>query len=111
MRGPREASDGSCRWAFSDFGPRLPGAGSWLGPRGWPVVDCPGSPSSCDLGRLSETVGIIWYHLAGHSPAIARDRRDRAPWYATKTCPAYIDMITKLRRVLIAAQFHPGVPR
>jgi hypothetical protein len=53
---------------------------------------------------------IIWYHLAGHSPAIARDRRGRAPWYAAKTCPACIDMITKLRRVLIAAQFHPGVP-
>ena len=31
--------------------------------------------------------------------------------YATKTCPAYIDMIVKLRRILIAAQFHPGVPR
>jgi hypothetical protein len=53
---------------------------------------------------------IIWYHLAGHHPAIARDRRDRAPWYTTKTCPAYIDMIIKLRRVLIASQFHPGVP-
>jgi hypothetical protein len=54
---------------------------------------------------------IIWYHLAGHSPAIARARRDRAPWYATKASPAYTDMIVKLRRVLIAAQFHPGVPR
>ena len=60
---------------------------------------------------FTQSIVVIWYHLAGHSPAIARDRRDRAPWYATKTCPAYIDMITKLRRVLIAAQFHPGVPR
>jgi DDE superfamily endonuclease len=60
---------------------------------------------------FTQSIVIIWYHLAGHSPAIARDRRDRAPWYATKTCPAYIDMIIKLRRVLIAAQFHPGVPR
>jgi DDE superfamily endonuclease len=60
---------------------------------------------------FTQSIVIIWYHLAGHSPAIARDRRDRAPWYATKTRPAYIDMITKLRRVLIAAQFHPGVPR
>jgi hypothetical protein len=58
-----------------------------------------------------QSIVIIWYHLAGHSPAIARDRRDRAPWYATKTRPAYIDMITKLRRVLIAAQFHPGAAR
>ena len=60
---------------------------------------------------FTQSIVIIWYHLAGHSPAITRDRRDRAPWYATKTCPAYIDMITKLRRILIAAQFHPGVPR
>jgi hypothetical protein len=29
----------------------------------------------------------------------------------TKACPAYIDMIVKLRRVLIAAQFCPEVPR
>ena len=60
---------------------------------------------------FTQSIVIIWYHLAGHSSAITRDRRDRAPWYATKTCPAYIDMIVKLRRVLIAAQFHPGVPR
>jgi hypothetical protein len=60
---------------------------------------------------FTQSIVIIWYHLAGHSPAIARDRRARAPWYATKTCPAYTDMITKLRHVLIAAQFHPGVTR
>jgi hypothetical protein len=60
---------------------------------------------------FTQSIVIIWYHLAGHSPAIARARRDRAPWYATKACPAYIDMIVKLRRVLIAAQFNPGVPR
>ena len=60
---------------------------------------------------FTQSIVVIWYHLAGHSPAIARDRRGRAPWYAAKTCPAYIDMITRLRRVLIATQFHPGVPR
>lgn len=54
------------------------------------------------------TVVIIWYHLAGHNPGIVRDRRHRAPWYTTKTHPAYLDMIVKLRRVLIAAQYHPG---
>ena len=59
---------------------------------------------------FTQSIVIIWYHLAGHSPAITRDRRNRAPWYAAKTCPAYIDMIVKLRRILIAAQFHPGVP-
>jgi hypothetical protein len=60
---------------------------------------------------FTQSIVIIWYHLAGHHPAIARDRRDKAPWYATKTRPAYIDMIVKLRRVLIAAQFRPDVPR
>jgi hypothetical protein len=57
---------------------------------------------------FTQSIVIIWYHLAGHSPAITRDRRDRAPWYATKTCPAYIDMIVKLRRILIAVQISPG---
>jgi hypothetical protein len=60
---------------------------------------------------FTQAIVIIWYHLAGHHPAIARDRRDKAPWYATKTRPAYIDMIVKLRRVLIAAQYSPDVPR
>jgi hypothetical protein len=60
---------------------------------------------------FTQSIVIIWYHLAGHSPAIARDRRDQAPWYATKTRPAYTDMIAKLRRVLIAAQFRPDLSR
>jgi len=60
---------------------------------------------------FTQSIVIIWYHLAGHSPAIARDRRGRAPWHATKACPAYIDMIVRLRRILIAAQFRPEVPR
>ena len=29
---------------------------------------------------FTQSIVIIWYHLAGHSPAITRDRRDRAPW-------------------------------
>ena len=66
---------------------------------------------SVPFALFTQSIVIIWYHLAGHHPAIARDRRDRAPWYATKTCPAYTDMIIKLRRVLIAAQFSPGVAR
>ena len=50
-------------------------------------------------------------HLAGHHPNVVRDRRAGAPWYATKTCPSYLDMIVKLRRVLIAAQYQPEAPR
>ena len=60
---------------------------------------------------FTESIVVIRHHLAGHSPAIARDRRGREIWSAAKTCPAYIDMITRLRRVLTATQFHPGVPR
>jgi hypothetical protein len=36
---------------------------------------------------FTQSIVITWYHLAGHHPAIARDRRDKAPWYATKTRP------------------------
>jgi hypothetical protein len=60
---------------------------------------------------FTQSIVITWYHLAGHSPAVARGRCERTPWYATKACPSYLDMIVKLRWVLIAAQFRPGVPR
>jgi hypothetical protein len=62
------------------------------------------------FGLHTQSIVIIWYHLAGHHPAVTRDRRNRAPWYTTKTCPSYTDMISKLRRVLIAAQYLPEVP-
>jgi hypothetical protein len=52
-----------------------------------------------------QSLVIIWYHLAGHSPGVVAEHRARAPWYATKTHPRYHDMITKLRRVLIAARY------
>ncbi len=63
------------------------------------------------FGLVAQSIVIIWYHLAGHHPAVVRDRRDRAPWYTTKRCPSYLDMIVKLRRVLIAAQYQAEVPR
>jgi hypothetical protein len=61
------------------------------------------------FGLYTQTVVIVWYHLAGHHPNVVRDRRDRAPWYTTKRHPSYLDMIVKLRRVLIAAQYQPEV--
>ena len=60
---------------------------------------------------FTQSLVITWYHLAGHSPAVVRRRRAKAPWYPAKACPSYLDMITQLRRVLIAAKFNPGVPR
>ena len=29
----------------------------------------------------AQSIVVIWYHLAGHSPRIAADRRRAAPWY------------------------------
>jgi SRSO17 transposase len=57
---------------------------------------------------LSMTLAIIWYAAAGHHPDVVAEHRARAPWYRTKTTPSFADMLTKLRRVIIAAQYHPG---
>jgi DDE superfamily endonuclease len=57
------------------------------------------------FGLLTQSLVIVWYHLAGHHPAVVTDRRARARWYVTKTQPSYHDMLAKLRRVLIAAQY------
>jgi hypothetical protein len=32
-------------------------------------------------------------------------------WYLTKTTPSFADMLAKLRRAIIASQFHPGQGR
>lgn len=63
------------------------------------------------FGITVQSLVIIWYTDHGHSPDIAADRRAAAPWYRTKTRPSYLDMITKLRRVLIAARFRAGQAR
>jgi hypothetical protein len=63
------------------------------------------------FGLLVQSIVVIWYHLAGHHPAVIRDRRHHAPWYTTKKRPSYLDMIVKLRRVLIAAQYQPEAAR
>jgi hypothetical protein len=60
---------------------------------------------------FTQSIVITWYHLAGHHRSVVRSRRETAPWYTSKACPSYLDMITRLRRVLIAAQFSPQVPR
>lgn len=57
---------------------------------------------------LVQSFVVIWYHLAGHSPGIADEHRQRARWHKTETHRSYQDMITTLRRVIIAAQFLAG---
>jgi len=61
------------------------------------------------FGLFTQSLMILWYHVAGHSPHVVADRRSRARWY-TKTHPSYQDMVSKLRRVLIAAQYRADPP-
>ena len=57
---------------------------------------------------LAMTLTICWYALHGHHPGDVAEHRQRFPWYLTKTTPSFGDMLAKLRRVIIATQFHPG---
>ena len=59
---------------------------------------------------LAMTITILWYALHGHHPDVVADHRVRAPWYATKTNPSSADMLAKLRRTIIAAQYRPDQP-
>jgi len=62
---------------------------------------------------ITQTLTMLWYTTAGHHPADITERREHAPYYPTKSQPSTADMITKLRRVLIATRFrasHPDAP-
>ena len=53
---------------------------------------------------LIHTMIIIWYARHGHHHADIARRRAAQPWYTTKTEPAFEDMLTSLRRVMITAR-------
>jgi hypothetical protein len=57
---------------------------------------------------LIHTLVIIWYARHGHDRADIDQRRARQPWYHAKTEPAFEDMLTKLRRVMITARISGG---
>jgi hypothetical protein len=59
---------------------------------------------------LTSTIIVIWYARHGHDPADIAGRRHDQPWYTAKTEPAFEDMLTKLRRVLITARISGGYP-
>jgi DDE superfamily endonuclease len=63
------------------------------------------------FGLIGQSIVVVWYTLHGHHPHITAERRRQAPWYRTKTEPAYLDMIVTLRRTLIAARFRAGKAR
>jgi DDE superfamily endonuclease len=60
------------------------------------------------FGLVCYGLAIVWYAACGHHPTDVAARRARAPWYATKAAPSVADMLVKLRRVLLAAQYQPG---
>jgi DDE superfamily endonuclease len=62
------------------------------------------------FGLITQSIVVIWYSQHGHTPDVAARRKAEAPWYTTKSQPAYHDMIIKLRRTLIAARFRGGRP-
>jgi hypothetical protein len=60
------------------------------------------------FGLYCYSITVVWYALHGHYPNAAADRHEQAPWYTAKTDPAFVDMLAKLRRVIIAARFLPA---
>lgn len=60
------------------------------------------------FGFLCLSLAIVWYALFGHSPEVVAEHRARARWYTTKRNPSVADMLAKLRRTIIAAQYLPG---
>ena len=57
---------------------------------------------------LTHTLIITWYARNGHHPARITARRHAQPWYHAKTEPAFEDMLSQLRRVLITARISKG---
>ncbi len=65
------------------------------------------------FAMLIQSMVIVWYGLHGYHPGDITARRLAEPWYDTKVEPSFEDMLTKLRRTLIAARFtavRPGHP-
>lgn len=62
------------------------------------------------FGFIVGTLAICWYATAGHHPNDVKAARELAPWYREKAQPSVLDMLTKLRRVIIAAQFQQTDP-
>jgi len=62
------------------------------------------------FGMYVYTIVVLWYALSGHRSGIVADRRVNAPWYLSKTDPSFADMLTALRRTLIAARFMGSRP-
>ncbi len=62
------------------------------------------------FGMYTYTLVVLWYTVHGYQPGTVTDRRVQAPWYLSKTDPSFADMLTTLRRTLIAARFMGSRP-
>ena len=62
------------------------------------------------FGFLCLSLAIAWYALYGHASADVAEHRAHAPWYRAKAHPSVADMLVKLRRTIIAAQFRQARP-
>lgn len=63
------------------------------------------------FGLIVGTLAVCWYATAGHHPDDIQAARQLAPWYRDKAQPSVLDMLAKLRRVIIAAQFRLTGPQ
>ena len=57
---------------------------------------------------IVSTLVVTWYARHGHPRHAVTARRHDQPWYATKTEPAFEDMLIQLRRTMIAARISAG---
>jgi hypothetical protein len=62
------------------------------------------------FGMYVYSLIVIWYAVSGHRPEVVTERRIAAPWYLSKTDPSFADMLTTLRRTMIATRFMPVRP-
>jgi DDE superfamily endonuclease len=67
------------------------------------------------FGFLVQTLLITWYTRCADAPADIELRRQRCPWYRTKTSPSPADMLARLRREFLNAPISaigpgPGQP-
>ena len=59
---------------------------------------------------LIQSLVVLWYAGHGDPAADLATARAAAPWYTTKTEPAYADMHAALARTITAARIFPTSP-
>jgi hypothetical protein len=60
------------------------------------------------FGLLCLSLTVVWYALHGQPATDVAARRALAPWYQAKQTVSFADMLSALRRVLLAAQYLPS---